>query len=163
MLEQIGTADICDDLTDLVTVALPGLQPYGGNKRASGEIVVINIDEENSAVWRAVEQAGNKRILVVNNNAKYCAVFGDRMATLAVDNGWKAVVVNGYIRDSAIIGKMPLGMWALGTNPYKCQGKQQIDNTENTTFLGLEFSSGQYVYIDEDGLLLSHNQLAVAF
>lgn len=163
MAQLIGTADICDDYTDLVSVALPGLKSFGGKPRAAGNIHIINIDEENSHVWRVLEQAGNNRILVVNNNAKYCAVFGDRMATLAVENGWQAIVVNGYVRDTAIIAEMPLGLWALGACPYKCQGKDIIENSAEAEFLGLTFCTGNYVYLDQDGLLLTQNKLDIEF
>jgi len=161
--ELIGTADICDEFTESVVFAEPGLTPYGGKSRAAGELVIINIDEDNSAVWQKLAEPGQNRILVVNNSGKYCAVFGDRMATIAVDNGWQAIVVNGFIRDVAIISKMPLGMWALGTCPYKCQGKNVIESSGEAYFLGLTFSDGQYTYIDEDGLLLTQQPLDVEF
>lgn len=158
-MEHIGTADLCDQFTALVTVAQPGLTPFGGEVKAAGFIDVLNIDEDNTAVWSLLETPGKGRIIVVNNGAKYCAVFGDRMASLAVKNGWQAVVVNGFVRDVAIIGKMPLGLWALGACPYKCQGKTIIQTHGEAAFLGLRFKDGQYVYIDQDGLLLTEQPL----
>jgi len=160
-MEPIGTADICDQFTDKVAVAQPGLMPFGGHKQAAGELVIINMDEDNTQVWSTLELPGQDRILVVNNKAKYCAVFGDRMATLAVNNAWQAVIVNGFVRDVAIIGKMPLGLWALGACPYKCQGKSIVASQGPAQFLGLTFHDGQYVYIDQDGLLLTSQQLTL--
>ncbi len=158
-MEHLGTADICDQFTALVSVAQPGLKPFGGKPTAAGLIVVLNIDEDNAKVWSLLETPGNDRILVVNNGGKYCAVFGDRMATLADKNGWQAVVVNGFVRDVAIISEMPLGLWALGTCPYKCQGKTILETHGEAAFLGLAFKDGQTVYIDQDGLLLSEQPL----
>lgn len=161
MQEHIGTADICDSYTDQVAVATPGLQAYGGLTKAAGPIHVIKMDEDNSNVWALLETPGLGRILIVDNSGQYCAVFGDRMATLAVNNGWQAVVVNGFVRDVAIIEQMQLGLWALGSCPYKCQGKTVIEPNGTAKFLGLTFSNGQYAYIDSDGLLLTERQLTL--
>lgn len=163
MMEQIGTADICDAFTAQVKVALPGLKAYGGLQRAAGEICIVNIDEDNTKVWDKLEEAGQSRIMVVNNQGKYCAVFGDRMASLAVKNDWQAIVINGFVRDVAIIAIMQLGMWALGTCPYKCQGKTVIKPEGDTDFLGIHFKDGQFVYLDQDGLVLAEQQLNVKF
>lgn len=163
MSVEYSTPDICDNFPDAVSVAHPGLKAFGGNSRAAGEILVVNIDEDNSPIWQLVETAGNNRIMVINNNAKYCAVFGDRMAGLAVDNSWQGIVINGYARDTGIISKMDLGLWALGSCPRKCPGQTLVENNDMAEFLGLSFKSGDFVYIDDDGILLSSEELDVRF
>ena len=52
MSVEYGTPDICDKFPDAVSVANPGLKAFGGNSRAAGEILVINIDEDNSPIWQ---------------------------------------------------------------------------------------------------------------
>ncbi len=163
MNEQTDTADLCDQFPDQVRVALPGLLAFGGVHRAAGEIMVMNIDEENTKVWRQLEEPGNNRLLVINNNANYCAVFGDRMAAIAVSNAWRGVIINGYARDIGIISQMNLGLWALGACPCKCSGKSMPENTGTAEFLGLVFNTGDHVYIDNDGLLLSAEKIDIEF
>ena len=51
--------------------------------------------------------------------SRACALIGDQLALLAIKNSWAGIVVHGYIRDSAVISEMPVGIKALGTNPRK--------------------------------------------
>ena len=39
-----------------------------------------------------------------------CALLGDNIAKMAVDNGWSGIVINGCIRDSEDIARMDLGV-----------------------------------------------------
>jgi regulator of ribonuclease activity A len=58
-------------------------------------------------------------LVVQGGGSMRCALLGDQLAAMAVDNGWAGVIVNGCIRDSADIGAMPLGVKALATFPLK--------------------------------------------
>jgi len=58
-------------------------------------------------------------LVVEGGGSMRCALLGDQLAAMAVDNGWAGVIVNGCIRDSADIGAMPLGVKALATFPLK--------------------------------------------
>lgn len=163
MSVMLTTADVCDQFGAEVKVAEPVLRSLGGRQRASGEILVVNLDEDNRRIWALVEQPGDGRILVINNAARYCAVVGDQIAALAVNNHWGGFVVNGYVRDTGIIRDMDLALWALGTCPQKCPGKGDVPVQDFCSFAGLHFFSGEYVYIDHDGLLLSSSKLAIDF
>jgi hypothetical protein len=58
-------------------------------------------------------------LVVQGGGSMRCALLGDQLAAMAVDNGWAGIIVNGCIRDSADIGAMPLGVKALATFPLK--------------------------------------------
>ena len=45
------------------------------------------------------------------------ALVGDKLAGIAAANGWAGLVINGCIRDSAALGRLDLGIVALGANP----------------------------------------------
>ncbi len=62
---------------------------------------------------------GNKVLVVDGGGSSLCALLGDQLAQLAVDNGWAAVIVHGYIRDSQVIAGIPIGVRALGTTPRR--------------------------------------------
>ena len=88
-----------------------------------------------------------------------CAMLGDKLAQLAIDNHWAGIVINGCIRDSAEIGKLPVGVKALGTNPTRPskEGSGQLDIA--VRFGGILFRPGDFLYADSDGIVLSKTQL----
>lgn len=157
---KLGTADICDQYGGAVQVAQPGFHSYGGCKAVSAPIETIKIYRDNALFWDVLRQPGNGRILFVDAGADYGAVMGDKMATIAVEQGWKGMVINGYIRDTAVLRTMPLAVWALGSCPTKramqATGEQGLD----LCFWGLNIVPGAYVYADEDGILLSEAALS---
>jgi len=68
-------------------------------------------------------------------------------------------VINGCIRDSVDITAMGIGLKALAAIPVcgSKEGKGEL-NVE-VEFLGAVFRPGEYLYSDEDGILLSANAL----
>jgi regulator of ribonuclease activity A len=57
------------------------------------------------------------------------------------------------------IGDMPLGVKALGTNPIKSDKRDPGERDVAVTFAGTTFRPGQYVYADDDGIVLSERAL----
>jgi regulator of ribonuclease activity A len=48
-----------------------------------------------------------------------CALIDNALVTLTVNNGWEGIIIYGYIRDTAIITKLPIGIRTLNTHPTK--------------------------------------------
>ena len=69
------------------------------------------------------------------------------------------VVINGYARDIDILSTLDIGVQALGTMPIRSEKKNQGQIGVDISFGGLTFSSGDYVYADNNGLLLSKKEL----
>ena len=67
--------------------------------------------------------------------------------------------INGFIRDVDIIRTLDLGVQALGTIPIKSEKRGLGDLGVEVTYGGLTFKPGQYVYADNNGLLLSEKEL----
>jgi regulator of ribonuclease activity A len=107
-----------------------------------------------------LETDGKGHVLVIDGGGSMrCAMLGDKLAQLAIDNHWAGVVINGCIRDSAEIGKLPVGVKALGTNPTRPskEGGGQLDIA--VRFGGVLFRPGDFLYADSDGIVLSETQL----
>ncbi len=155
----LGTPDICDEYADSVQVAAPVFHSFGGLTRISAEMVTLKIDQDNTSFWELLRQPGGGKVLVVDNGGQYCAVMGDKMAYLAVKNNWKGMVINGYIRDSAIIEKLPLAVWALGKCPIK--GPKKADYSRHITleFASMKIDESLHLYADEDGIVISQQKL----
>ena len=154
------TADLCDAHEGRVQVVHPGLVNFGGRTRFHGEIVTIRARGDYSRVRELVRSAGKGKVLVVDNDASMqVAVLGDLLAAAGQENGWEGVVVNGCIRDSADIGGMEIGVRALASVPARGSSTDPGAVNVELTFLGAVFRPGEYLYSDEDGILVSAQAL----
>ena len=80
-------------------------------------------------------------------------------ASFGVRNNWSGIVINGYVRDIDILSKLDIGVQALGTVPVRSEKKNQGQIGIDISFGGLTFCAGDYVYADNNGLLLSKQKL----
>lgn len=158
------TPDLCDqfeaDLGKGLRVVAPMFQRYGGRSSFSGEIVTLKIFEDNSLVREAFVENGKGKVLVIDGGGSLrCALVGDQLAILAQKNGWEGAIVYGCIRDSADINAIDIGVRALNTHPQKSIKKGVGDRSINVTFGGVTFVPGEFVYADEDGVIVSDKAL----
>ncbi len=156
------TADLCDDYPERLSVLKPGFISYGDQQIFAGPVSTVRCYEDNSMVRRQLELSGNGRVLVVDaGHSLRCAMLGDLLAAMAIDNGWSGVIMNGLIRDSADISQMPLGVMALGTHPKKSEKKNSGDIDVSIDIAGVEIIPGDWVYADRDGIVFSHSKLPI--
>lgn len=157
---EIQTADLCDAHEGKLRVVSPMFRSYGGRPAFGGEIATLKVFEDNSLVRTALEGPGKGRVLVIDGGASMrCALVGDQLALLGVKNGWAGVIVYGCIRDSKTISGMDIGAFALDTHPQKSIKKGVGDRDLPVTFGGVTFVPGEFVYADEDGVVVSESPL----
>lgn len=141
-------------------VVAPMFRSYGGRAAFGGPISTLKLFEDNSLVRTVLSQPGSGRVLVVDGGGSLrCALVGDQLAELAVKNGWAGVVVYGCIRDSRAIGSMDLGLYALATHPLKSVKRNIGEQDVAVTFGGVTFVPGEFLYADEDGVIVSQLKL----
>ncbi|MBZ2167628.1 MULTISPECIES: ribonuclease E activity regulator RraA [Marinobacter] len=158
-MADIITPDLCDEFPE-VKVVEPGFINYGGRRAFGGEIVTVKCYEDNSVVKEQVGLPGNGRVMVVDGGAsKRHALLGDMLAEKAANNGWAGIIIYGCIRDVDEIGKTDLGVQALGTQPRKSEKRGLGDLNVTLTFGGVTFEPGQYVYADNNGIIVSEKPL----
>ncbi len=159
---SFDTASLCDRYGNRVQVIDGGLRHFGGVTRFHGEVVTLRVQSDFLLVKESLSRPGKGRVLVVDGGgARGFALLGDRLAALGVSNGWTGVVVNGCIRDSARVATMTLGVLALGTCPRR--PAMQGGGTEEATVSigGTAIGPGNWIYIDDDGVVVSRSPLAV--
>ena len=155
------TADLCDAHAAELQVLEPLYRSYGGRGSFSGPASTVRCLEDNSRVKEAVGEPGGGRVLVVDGGgSRRRALLGDKLGDAAVRNGWAGVVIHGCIRDSAALGQMNLGIRALGTMPLRSEKRNEGERDVPVRFAGVTFRPGDYLYVDEDGIVLSHGPLA---
>lgn len=154
------TAELSDKYPGKFTAADPGYQSYGGRKRFHGQVVTLKLFEDNSLVRKLLNTSGKGKVLVVDGGGSMrAALLGDQLAALAVEQGWEGIVIYGCIRDSAAIAQMNLGVLALGTHPFKTEKRNEGQENLCLRFSGLNIEPGNFIYADEDGILLSKELL----
>ena len=155
-----STPDLCDDYPELVRVLDPIFSNFGGRERFSGPLVTVKCFEDNSVVKELVGTPGEGRVLVVDaGGSMRRACLGDMLAEQASVNGWAGLVIYGCIRDVDEIMATDIGVQALGTHPMKTDKKGVGELGISVTFAGVTFSLGDYVYADNNGIIVSSQRL----
>jgi len=156
---QYVTPDLCDAYPD-VQVVEPLFSNFGGRDSFGGRIVTLKCFEDNSLVKEQVELPGQGKVLVVDGGGSLrCALLGDMLAEKAAKNGWEGIVVYGCIRDVDIVAQTDLGVQALASHPRKSnkRGVGELDLVLN--FAGVTFRPGEYLYADNNGIVVSASEL----
>ena len=160
-MQSFSTADLLDEYPESI-VLMENFVSYGEVSTFFGKAKTIVAPEDNSLVRQALETKGNNQVLVIDGGAsRACALVGDQLALLAIENEWAVIIVNGYIRDSAVIAEMPIGIKALGTNPRKSIKKNRGEVDIRLTIAQIPIKPRSWIYSDADGIIISeHNLLA---
>ncbi|UYG01417.1 ribonuclease E activity regulator RraA [Halomonas sp. GD1P12] len=155
------TPDLCDAHPE-VAVLDPLFVNLGGLDAFFGPVRTIKCFEDNSRVKEAVAEPGNGAVLVVDAGGSYrCAMLGDMLALKAAENGWAGVVMFGCVRDVDILATLPLGVMALGSHPRKSEKNGEGQRDIPVTFGGVTLTPGQWLYADNNGILVSDTELAL--
>jgi len=137
-----STCDLCDAHrdalhSDALRVLPPVFRSFGKISRFRGQIATV--------------QCHMKR-----------ALLGGNLAALASQNGWAGVLVNGCVRDVHEILQVPIGVLALASMPAPPEkhGKGMVDAVVNIQDVIVR--PGEWLYADEDGVIISRGQLGLA-
>ena len=150
-----ATSDVSDKLHPDVQYLDPVYKNYGAKTSFSGHIVTVKCYEDNSLVEKALKTHGKGSVLVIDaGGSMNCAMLGDKRAADAIKNEWEGILVHGLIRDSATINGMEIGVRALGVCPLKSVKKGAGDSNLTVNFSGVTFTPGEYLYSDEDGVIV---------
>ncbi|NQY22911.1 MAG: S-adenosylmethionine--2-demethylmenaquinone methyltransferase [Arcobacter sp.] len=155
------TADLCDDNQDKkIQILSPKFKNYGGLKKCFGQIITIKLDKSN---WRLLEmlrdEDGEGKIVVVDNAEYFYGVVGDKLMAFAKNNNWQAIILNGYVRDTAHTRNIDVALYAIGACPLRNFDKTESSRGDQLSFGGVTFHEGDYLYADCDGVIISKEKL----
>ena len=132
----------------------------GLNKSFAGQIQTLSVFEDNTLVRSTLSEPGLGRVLLVDGGASLrVALLGGNLGVLAQKQGWSGVLVYGAVRDSAELDQCAVGIRALGRSPRRSfrQGKGALGVP--VAIQGVVVHPGHWLYADEDGVLVSHDNL----
>lgn len=154
------TADLWDEYSDELTLLNLSLISYGKKDIFHGEIIALKVYEDNSLVKAELQTNGKGKVLMVDGGgSRRCALVGDNLAQLAIDNEWEGVIIYGCIRDSKQINEMEVGIKALGTCPAKSIKRNEGQKGIDLLIEGTKIKNGNFIYADQDGILVAEKQL----
>ena len=156
-----STPDLCDQYPELVQAVEPMFSNFGGRESFGGQVVTVKCFEDNSRVKELVSTQGEGRVMVVDTGGSMRrACLGDMLAEKASANGWSGIIIYGCIRDVDEIMATDIGVQALGVHPIKTDKKGIGEIDIAVTFGGVTFNSGDYVYADNNGIIVSPEKLS---
>lgn len=157
---KFKTADLYDRLGDKLAVASPVFTHFGRRPCFGGMIRTVKCHEDNALVRAALETPGQHAVLVVDGGGSLrCALVGDQLAALAIQNNWGGLILNGCIRDSLEISQMNFGVMALAAHPRKSIKRSEGQTDIPVHFADVDFRPGEFVYADTDGIVVSAEKI----
>ena len=159
---EFTVPDICDEYLPNLQVLDPIFRPYGGRRKFHGEVVTIKCFEDNSLVRQTLAENGSGKVMVVDGGGSLrCALLGDMLAAMAAKNGWQGVLIFGCVRDVEILETIDLGVSALNSFPKKSEKRGLGEMNVPVHFAGADFLPGQYLYADENGIVVAEEKLGL--
>ena len=160
----LSVPDICDEYPNDIAVLEPLFTSFGKKRCFCGEIVTIKCFEDNSLVGDTVRSEGRDRVIVVDGGGSLRhALLGDLLAAKAAENGWQGLLINGCVRDVEILETIDLGVKALNSHPVKTDKRGEGQFDVPVSFAGVHFRPGQYLYADQNGIVLASGDLELDF
>lgn len=160
----LSVPDLCDEFPDDLDVLEPVFRDFGGHRRFCGEVVTVKCFEDNSVVKATLGEPGAGRVIVVDGGGSTrCALLGDLLAALGRDNGWAGLVINGCVRDVEITRDIGIGIKALAAFPVKSEKRGEGQRDAAVWFAGAYIHPGNFLYADENGVVVAPRDLGVDF
>lgn len=157
---SFATTDLLDAHPERARPLAPVFRDFGGKTTFRGVAVTVVAPEDNTLVRAALETEGRGRVLVVDGGGSLgCALLGGNLAALAAQNGWAGAIVFGCVRDVRELAAQPIGVKALAAFPRKSDKKGRGARDVAVTFAGQTIAPGDWVYADEDGVVVAATEL----
>ncbi|XVH58560.1 ribonuclease E activity regulator RraA [Providencia hangzhouensis] len=154
------TSELCDIYQESVNVVEPLFSNFGGRTSFGGQIITVKCFEDNGLLYDLLEEDGTGRILLVDGGGSVRkALIDANVARLAVDNHWEGIVIYGAVRQVDALMELDLGIQAIAAMPAGCPDEGIGENDVRVNFGGVTFFSGDYLYADNTGIILSEEPL----
>ena len=163
-MDNYGVIEIPDWLTSTLASdatggagAITGLSPLRPGQLVAGFASTVRVAPGDNADLRAALGAGADagRVLVVAGSADSDrAVIGDLMGRWIEGRGFRAIIIEGRVRDVAELRTLKLQVWCAGVTPIASE-KEGGGSVGGTIHIGgVEVAHGDVVVADDDGVVV---------
>ena len=82
-------------------------------------------------------------------------IWGELLSTAARNGGCVGTIVDGAVRDTAMMAAMGFACFARGTSIYDSRNRQRVIDIDVTVEIdGVRFAPGDLVFADDDGVVV---------
>lgn len=156
----IDTSELCDLYAEQVDVVEPIFSSFGGVSNFYGKVTTVKCFESNGLIAEVLEENGEGRVLVVDGGgAVRRGLIDAELAQLAVDNGWKGIIVYGAVRQIQQLENLDIGIHALAPIPVSADESTAGESDVPVNFGGVTFFPEDCIYADLTGIILSQEPL----
>lgn len=159
---EYDTSILCDYYPEDVNVVEPMFSNFGGIASFSGQVVTIKCFEDNGLICEVLQSDGQGKVLVIDGGgSRRRALIDAELVDIAIQNQWEGLIVYGAVRQVDYLCDASIGIQALVGTPVGAddQGIGEADIRVN--FGGVTFFSGDFVYADDTGIVLSEIALTL--
>ncbi len=140
----------------------PLFSNFGGRSSFGGQIITVKCFEDNGLLYDLLEQNGRGHILLIDGGGSVRRALIDAdLARLAVQNEWEGLVVYGAVRAVDDLEELDIGIQALAAIPVGAAGEGIGESDVRVNFGGVTFFSGDHLYADNTGMILSEDPLDI--
>lgn len=160
-LNPVPTTDLSDAHQEEVRQVMLPFQDFGAKRIFAGRVRTAVTMEDTKLIQQDLfKTPGEGAVIVLDGGGSFrSAMLGDLNADILVEHGWAGIVINGVVRDSRRLAEVDLGIKALGATPVR-SAKRGIGALDVPVAFGnVLFETGQCIYCDEDGVLVTENPL----
>ena len=157
---NLRTADLVDEHEGSLRCCEVQFRQFGAVARFAGPVRTVKSFEDNTLIKQALSGPGDGAVLVVDGGGSLrCSLLGDYIAGLGVKNGWAGLVLWGAVRDTVALSQLAIGVKALGANPLRSTKTGSGQRDVAVAFGGIAFRPHDWLYSDEDGIVVSDRRL----
>ncbi|MEQ1962933.1 ribonuclease E activity regulator RraA [Xenorhabdus khoisanae] len=153
---KYDTSELCDIYQEDINVVEPLFSNFGGRTSFGGQIITVKCFEDNGLLYDLLEENGLGRILLVDGGGSVRKALVDaELAQLAANNEWEGIVVYGAVRQVDHLAELDIGIQAMAAIPAGSNSEGVGESDIRVNFGGVTFFSGDYLYADNTGIVLS--------
>jgi regulator of ribonuclease activity A len=123
----------------------------------------LKCENDNVILKRMLQEKGGGAVLMVDGGGSLsAALMGDLIAEIGRKNHWAGIVIHGAVRDTLALAIIDFGVKALGSNPRKSRKNGEGQPNVEISFGTITVKPGDWVYCDEDGIVVANRELPLA-
>lgn len=153
---EYDTSILCDYYPEDVNVVEPLFSNFGGITSFSGLVVTAKCFEDNGILYELLQEDGTGRVLVIDGGGSVRrALIDAELIDIAVSNHWEGIIVYGAVRQVDYLAESDIGIQAIAAIPVGADDQGTGETDIRVNFGSVTFFSGDYVYADNTGIILS--------
>lgn len=159
---DFDTSILCDYYPEDVNVVEPLFTNFGSISSFSGQVVTVKCFEDNGLLYEVLQNDGAGKVLVVDGGGSVRrALFDGELIDIAVQNNWEGIIVYGAVRQVDYLSDADIGIQAIAAIPVGAEDQGIGETDIKVNFAGVTFFSGDFVYADNTGIILSEIALEI--